>query len=172
MFILIFHKHSETLVSSESSHFKLHTILMSFVCHSRSSFHSFTPYCTLEAWPKWTATMGNLAFLHSANGVHFWGDLKETEEWGSSSSFTDELLGADWVSLPKVTAPVSPLQIAVFIQFSHTLSFSLCLSPSLSHCISLTAKLFPCPFHLRDSNVTGSGYCTGHYFPYSLSRLL
>ena len=139
MFILISHKHSETLVSSESSHFKLHTILMSFVCHSRSSFHSFTPYCTPEAWPKWTATMGNLAFWHSANGVHVWGDLKETEEWGSSSSFTDELLGADWVSLPKVTAPVRSFADSSFHTIlSQSVSLSLPLPVSLLSLLSLS----------------------------------
>ena len=151
MFVLIFHKHSETLVSSESSHFKLRTILMSFVCHSRSSLHSFTPHCTPEAWPKWTATMGNLAFCtqqmeYTCEAI--W-RIQESEvppapSLKSCLKLTESLC-------QRLQLLEDLLQIALFIQFSHTLSFSLSLplsASTLAHCLSLTSNRFPCPFIL------------------------
>lgn len=78
-------------------------------------------------------------WLHSANGVHLAGDLKEIEEWDSPSSFTEELLGADWVSLPKVTDSIRSFAYSsLHIALSHPLFLSLCLCLCLSCSLSLS----------------------------------
>ena len=113
--------------------------LWCLVCHSRSSLHSFTPHCTPEAWPRWTATMGNLAFCTQqmeCSREEIWrrqeSEVPPPPSLKSCLELTESLCQRSQLL-------EDPLQIALFIQFSHTLSFSLCLSPSpstLAHCLS------------------------------------
>lgn len=135
-------------VSSESSNFKLHIILMPSLCHSRSSVQSFPPYFgPQESSPnglqQWVTLPFYFGWIHQMEYT--------CQIWRRQKSEVPPLLplkkvgsnwraGSNYHSLPKVTVAIKSFVHSFFhTPFS---SLSLALSFSLSSLNHFILSLF------------------------------